>query len=484
MAERPEIVEELLDWFCRQPAAVSLSAAVVAALAAPADGVDRISALPDDILRNIVSRLPVRDAARIDALASRWRGLWRSAPIVLHAADLLASSSDEHVRAAAASIGRVLADHHGPFRGVYITSFPLAPLENELVEWSRLLATKGVQDLAVHDKSGRTNWGPRVPMDILRSTSLRRLFVGCRSFPFSGPDCQLDTDIAFPHLQELLTFASYISDKNLARVLARSPKLETLALRINLCNQSLQCMILWWFTAEELTVVDAPCLKRLILWKTGNSFGLGDGLPLTVKIDNAPELRVLGYLDPRHHKLQIGNIVIKAETKASPSSTVPSVKILALKVDFSVLMEVNMLCSFLGCFPNIDTLHIQSNVAGEATDWHPAKFWGEVGPIECVKSHVKKIVINEFQGQQSELDFLKFIVKCSPKLQTLQLVLTRGKNVSAEELNEMNCQLVGALGTCTWAAEDCKVELLPGYGAENAGRFRKASDLSLKNPFI
>ena len=45
---------------------------------------------------------------------------------------------------------------------------------------------------------------------------------------------------------------------------------------------------------------------------------------------------------------------------------VPSVKTLALKVNFGVLEEVKMLASILRCFPNIDTLHI------EVTSQHPA----------------------------------------------------------------------------------------------------------------
>jgi hypothetical protein len=38
---------------------------------------------------------------------------------------------------------------------------------------------------------------------------------------------------------------------------------------------------------------------------------------------------------------------------------VPSVKILALKVNFSVSTEVRMLASVLRCFPNNETLHVE-----------------------------------------------------------------------------------------------------------------------------
>ena len=46
-------------------------------------------------------------------------------------------------------------------------------------------------------------------------------------------------------------------------------------------------------------------------------------------------------------------------TVPSPSTVVPSVKILALKVNFGVLRDVKMTVAYLGCFPNIDTLHIE-----------------------------------------------------------------------------------------------------------------------------
>jgi hypothetical protein len=37
------------------------------------DGVDHISRLPNEVLQNIVSRLPVKDVVRTAAITLRWR---------------------------------------------------------------------------------------------------------------------------------------------------------------------------------------------------------------------------------------------------------------------------------------------------------------------------------------------------------------------------------------------------------------------------
>ncbi|CAO2038440.1 unnamed protein product [Urochloa humidicola] len=53
------------------------------------DGIDRISCLPAGILRDIISRLPVKDAGRTTVLSKRWRRIWHTTSLVLVDAHLL-----------------------------------------------------------------------------------------------------------------------------------------------------------------------------------------------------------------------------------------------------------------------------------------------------------------------------------------------------------------------------------------------------------
>jgi hypothetical protein len=197
-------------------------------------------------------------------------------------------------------------------------------------------------------------------------------------------------------------------EHDLEYLLACSPELKILALilsygfpsRVPITSRSLCCLLLWVTTAEELDVVAAPLLQRLILfWPQRTRI-------TRVKIGHAPKLTVLGYLDTADQVLQIGDTIIKVLlefiplilfsttpilgqislisysvlfivydpitchtfvsfglqagiTNVTPNAVVPSVKVLALNVDFRVAQEVKTLISFLRCFPQVETLHIK-----------------------------------------------------------------------------------------------------------------------------
>ncbi|KAM0884199.1 hypothetical protein ACQ4PT_031147 [Festuca glaucescens] len=120
------------------------------------DKTDRVSCLPEDLLRRVASLLPAKDGARTTVLSSRWRGLWHSAPLVLADTHLL-SGGDAGVRPARAgaasravtdAVSAALEAHPGPFPFVSLScSFIVGADRPVLARWFQLLATKGVDVL-------------------------------------------------------------------------------------------------------------------------------------------------------------------------------------------------------------------------------------------------------------------------------------------------------------------------------------------------
>ncbi|XP_066311198.1 F-box/LRR-repeat protein At3g26922-like [Miscanthus floridulus] len=325
----------------------------------PNDGEDHISALPDDLRRNIVSPLPIKDIVHTTALSTRWHHVWHSTLLVLYDLHL---DPDEPARVAAAD--RILAGHPGLFHTVHLALCFFDKHEHELDQWWWLLAAGGIQNLALIGL-------PRemdllcLPVDIVRCAKPERLYLGC--WHFSDTADLPDGTGVFPHLRELTMVNTFFEDRDLDHMLASSPVLKTLVpffsfdkpKHVCLHGQRLQCVLFWESMAFDLEVVDSPLLKHLIMWDTCPPGPIGD-----------VSLMGLGFL--------------KADTKVSPRTMLPSVKILALKVNLGVFKEVQMLFSFIRCFPNIETLHVESARVDEPTGKHYAEFFRELSPIECV----------------------------------------------------------------------------------------------------
>ncbi|KAM0894399.1 hypothetical protein ACQ4PT_024554 [Festuca glaucescens] len=169
--------------YCLPASPVSAAASLSAAFSGGGGGEDRISALPDGLLRNVVSRLPVKDGARTDALSRRWRGLWRATPLVLDDAHLLTDGPGVDWRApAAAVVSRVLASHPGPFRWAHLLSnFFDETNQDALAEWLRLLADKGVENLILvnrpwFEKARVTKVSPNTEVPSIKALAVKVRF--------------------------------------------------------------------------------------------------------------------------------------------------------------------------------------------------------------------------------------------------------------------------------------------------------------------
>ncbi|GJN15308.1 hypothetical protein PR202_gb02208 [Eleusine coracana subsp. coracana] len=208
--------------------------------AAPGDGEDRISRLPDLLLIDIIHRLPTKDAGRTAVLSTHWRRVWAATPLIVDDAHLHADGP--HGIPIVRAISRCVAAHPGPIGGVRITGVPFIHHEYSLRRLVAVLADKDVKDLILVNRP----WPLDMPLpnDILRCASLEHLYLGVWHFPKTTAACPP----AFPDLRELGLFHCIVPNKELDAMLAHCPKLEVLSIamsyndpsRLRLASRSLQ----------------------------------------------------------------------------------------------------------------------------------------------------------------------------------------------------------------------------------------------------
>lgn len=107
------------------------------------------------------------------------------------------------------------------------------------------------------------------------------------------------------------------------------------------------------------------------------------------------------------------------------------------------------------------------------------KFWQGVGQIECVASHVTKVLLDKFSWGVNELGFLVFVLGRAEMLESAVLVLNSG--MTSNEVTQATRKLAWLKASAKFASDKCELMMFaPPRGSWSYGR---ASDFSLSDPF-
>nr|XP_051189198.1 uncharacterized protein LOC127302698 isoform X2 [Lolium perenne] len=449
---------------------------------ASTDGVDHMSRLSCQLRREIVSRLPIKDAARTAVLSTLWRAIWLSTPLILMDAHLLPERQGICPTPAAiiAAVSSILEAHPGPFRCVHLICCNMNSCLPQLARWLQLLAAKGVQELVLVNHK----WLHQVPLPatFFSITTLTRLYLG----QWKLPHISALRGVLFPELRELgICCVRMDHHREADYLIARCIKLEILnilgvveGLRLHLVSPTLRCVQICFSMMDDFAVVKAPRLERLVLYRCRAP----RGFCTRVRIGDAPRLNSFGFLEPGQ-LLQIQNTVIVPGMKVSTRSIVSSVKVLSLTVRFGVHNSVKMVPAFLKCFPNVERLHIMSEKCDKPSRYLNRKFWEMSGPIENVASCIKVMSLREFRGEPSGVGFLEFFFQRARVLEVATIVLANSKltpfpkDEVVSKVREILKKRVSKVSS--------EVDVLESNGPEGGKpwNFQKGADLSCHDPF-
>jgi hypothetical protein len=225
---------------------------------------DRISNLPDAVLREIISLLPTMDGARTGILASRWCHLWRAAPLDLDSRGLFKCEGD-----LTGVVSRILSTHQGPGRRFCIpyqdgmSRYGAATLD----AWLCSPALDNLQELDV--------WcDPHHPV----SASTFRFLATLCVFTIAGCDISSSTIQAlhFPLLKQLGIDNVRISECALHSLIASCTVVECLFVKsadgfscIQINSSSIKSIAISGYGTDEFECTDQIQFKELIIFLKG-----------------------------------------------------------------------------------------------------------------------------------------------------------------------------------------------------------------------
>ncbi|MBC2899285.1 hypothetical protein CFC21_112136 [Triticum aestivum] len=346
---------------------------------------DFISWLPDAVLGTIISLLPTKDGGRTPVLSRRWRHLWRSAPL-----NLEVSTRPPGVPPSAVS--QIISQHPGPARRFSFHCHGADDLCAQAESWLRSRALANVQELDVSYAK------PPLLASVLPSAS--NILVAKISHCDFEPAM-----INFPFLKKLSLFCVSISADLFPRLLSGCHALESLYMTkvravgcLRLRSPTIRTIIFRHSYGEtvELIIEDAPRLVRLLVPYCERNDSV------TIRVIRAPNLEILGPFFVVDSKL----LLFQGISPVSSTNSMRTLKVLALK---SSEQKLHAVLNILRWFPCLEKLCVIFHTNREMNDENEPQY-DPLNPIECLETHLKKVVFKSFKGYGKQVDFARFFV--------------------------------------------------------------------------
>ncbi|WCJ40869.1 F-box/RNI-like/FBD-like domains-containing protein [Euphorbia peplus] len=387
---------------------------------------DLISKLPDEILVQILSRLPTKEAVATTILSKRWEYLWTSTSNLDFSDDFLCGYQDEIDRKLKSSVFKNYVNraifYHGrstlqKCRMMFHTKY----FSDCIYTLVCALITSNIEELRIIDHSLTVQ---QLPWRLFTCKSLVVLKI-------HGPFVlDLPTYVCFPSLKVLnLAYVLLVDDASTHRLFSSCPVLEDLTIVqhndcvrvLNIFIPSLKKLAVSSFLRDCRIEINTPCLEYLqYLVLFGHSFMNLLSSLIWAEFDGNINVNLLSAIS------QVESLVLKKNTMRQlslidwDSSLLKFSKLKRMELHVGWNFDWKWLLNFLKCTPNLQVLVFPSGLVKlrrngfKRFDWH----WPEFVP-ECLSLNVKTIEVCNFVGFEEELYFMKYLLECGKVLDKL-----------------------------------------------------------------
>lgn len=307
------------------------------------------------------------------------------------------------------AVTKVISQHQGPGRRF---SFPdIHPGEFD-VSWFQSRALSNLEELDIGYASREII---PLPLFVLRSAATL-LVLKISKCDFPGQE--IVPAIDFPLLKQLSLIHVSISGDVLHGLLSGCHALESLFmsqvrtagfLRVRSPTLRTICLSRRSRGIRELFIEDAPRLVRVLI-----PYSQQDHC-LTIRVIRAPKLEVLGpapFKTPKNQDILSDSLdfskfrIFQGMYPVSSTNPMRTVKVLALR---SSGRELHAVLNVLGWFPSLEKLSVIFYIHHEKDKKNEPQY-DPRRPIECLQTHLKKVVFKSYIGYEKQLDFARFFI--------------------------------------------------------------------------
>ncbi|XP_030513949.1 F-box/FBD/LRR-repeat protein At1g13570-like [Rhodamnia argentea] len=380
---------------------------------------DKISNIPGHIMDQILSCLPIKEAVRTSILSRKWRYKWSSLPklvfdnqctVATGVPSLQPSPNENLVKI----IDEVLLLHTGTIQKFMLSHKRFYATSN-IDHWILHLSRVSVKEIVLHIWKGNYYKIPTTLFNFqdLTHLELLRCVVKIPS-TFEG----------WKNLKTLYLSQVKLSPDELEALISRCPLLKNLSLLKGTEQVNIKACNLEWLSLrgrfQDVDFGVMNCLKSVTI-------GFSDDMANKRGPDNAnlSNLQKIFRNLPNIQSLKLEDYSLKYLAVGNVPQTLPDelvhLKHLFLCIDFNNVDEILTVMCLIKRSPQLKQVDFQSRAENQQTEWirTMADFW-EDHQSYCLEQ-VQVVSMSGICGSMPELEIMKFLLACLPKLRTMTI---------------------------------------------------------------